>query len=768
MLVVGQNPGQQEEQEGRPFVGATGQMMERVYFPLAGLVRGVNVSVANAIRCRWHHGNDLPALGAKDKLIETAIAHCANAHLRIPPSTKLIVAQGAYSLYALTGQTKINDWRGYLLSTTATQDVYTPSVNNNDVPVLATVHLAALFRHRQMELPTRADWVKVGQYLRGEWPQPLPTIQRTLPQHLPHTIAFDTEFTYPGPPQLLRINIATPDRSVYVVESEHVRPIWLTRDTTVVAHNWVADWAFAQRIFKPWSRVCFHDTMLMHSVLWPGYGRERETDSYRGYGMGQGLDFLGSIYASINRWKHLAESNPIVYAAGDAIATLDLYNALKQQYETDPASWREYTESVRPLIPIIYKAEQRGIRINTTRVQTAIEERTQQAEEATLKAQAYVGYPINLASTAQVGHELYVCQTMPKTRKSAASCDADTLKQLKQAGHESAVLDSRLQYIDAAHALNQCLLPLAGNVRAFPTYLPTQASGRWSMTGLYRVNFPPDLRDVIIPDPGTVWIKFDLDAIEAKIVAALSEDWEDLEAFQHGYDIHTLTACRMYHVELPPILTKACHTAPECEAWRQAWKPAWEGADDLRRRLAKVLRYGLFYGYDETSVLEAKGVEDLHLTREDLLEAGRAYLKSKPALRAWKMRTWRRIMQTREARTFLGRRRRFFVSSQDINMWIKRKRPPEPAREGLNHEVQGAVGGMMNRMIIAICQAWPEACLVTQEHDGAIISVPKCTTVWPQIRQHVEQTWNITERVSIVSTAEWKLCASDGRWVPLH
>ena len=51
-LVLMQNPGEEEEARGRPAVGKSGQAMDEKLLPRAGLTRGVNVSVANVLKCR--------------------------------------------------------------------------------------------------------------------------------------------------------------------------------------------------------------------------------------------------------------------------------------------------------------------------------------------------------------------------------------------------------------------------------------------------------------------------------------------------------------------------------------------------------------------------------------------------------------------------------------------------------------------------------------------------------------------------------------------
>jgi DNA polymerase len=115
-FVLGQNPGADEEREGRPFVGKSGALMEKVYFPIAGLVRGESVSIGNVLRCRLivngRRSNTMPA-GAT---LKAAVAHCTAAYLRIPASTRLVVAQGAYAVKLMGGEDKkVSEWRGFLL-----------------------------------------------------------------------------------------------------------------------------------------------------------------------------------------------------------------------------------------------------------------------------------------------------------------------------------------------------------------------------------------------------------------------------------------------------------------------------------------------------------------------------------------------------------------------------------------------------------------------------------------------------------------------------
>lgn len=132
VFVLGQNPGEEEEKTGRPFVGKTGQAMINTYFPAGGLMRGENVSIGNVLRCRWQNTNNLPV----GKTLTAAIKHCTLVHLRIPETTKLIVAQGAVALKAVRpGETySIQDWRGFLIPGGFDERSYSEGNNESKEP----------------------------------------------------------------------------------------------------------------------------------------------------------------------------------------------------------------------------------------------------------------------------------------------------------------------------------------------------------------------------------------------------------------------------------------------------------------------------------------------------------------------------------------------------------------------------------------------------------------------------------------------------------
>jgi uracil-DNA glycosylase family 4 len=449
VFIVGQNPDADEEAQGKPFVGKT---MEK-YLRDAGLTRD-DVSVGHALRCRWRGTNDLPPIN--QTLAKDVLRHCWQAHGRIPEGTRLIVAQGDYAAVTLTGGTvtdgdKSTGWRGYLRPYVASShDGFNESwvPGPRDLPVLLTVHLARLFREPWYTLPTRLDWAKIPRILSGKWPRKPPKFNLTPPEVWPSAFAFDTEFWHeegsaPTSARLIRWSASwgTGDGETCVVEAgtgqprtvDGRRPRVMTQYAPADVHHLArltgTTWktlATEQRetvqsvldqqgnggVPRPvdsqakgsvWDQFLIEDTVWKHAVLWSDHPHD--------------LNYLGSLYSSFNRWKHLSDRDPILYSALDAIGLLEVDRALERELQADMASRRVWDTIDRPALGEFVTAQYRGLRVNLERVREVVTQLSTQANEAALRAQAICGWPINLGSNPQVGHRLYAIEGLrPKRR----------------------------------------------------------------------------------------------------------------------------------------------------------------------------------------------------------------------------------------------------------------------------------------------------------------------------------------------------------------
>ncbi|MGO6705315.1 UdgX family uracil-DNA binding protein [Rhizobium leguminosarum] len=135
IVLVGEQPGDQEDLTGRPFVGPAGRLLDRC-LEEAGLDRQ-RCYVTNAVKHFKFTPRGKRRLHAKPNAGE--IRRCAwwlGAELNIL-QPKLVVALGASALYALLGpNAKLTPERGHILHPT------------NRPPVLVTIHPSYLLRIR--------------------------------------------------------------------------------------------------------------------------------------------------------------------------------------------------------------------------------------------------------------------------------------------------------------------------------------------------------------------------------------------------------------------------------------------------------------------------------------------------------------------------------------------------------------------------------------------------------------------------------------------
>ena len=436
-MVLAQNPADHEEAgehlhhyEGKlqvytegtpaPLIGPTGYLMNRRFLPLAGLERGRNVSCGNVIRCRVNDSNTLPKLQGLE--IQNAVKHCQRTHYRPPTPPRLIVAQGEYATWATTGEPtwkdghKVSTLRGWLHPYAPvweshgpvhqSRNIYHPGPN--ETAVLVAFHLAFLFRSPWEEPAAVQDWRKVGWVLKGSWPERLPQIERQGPNLWPSVSGFDTEFI-PDTRKLIRWSLAWEERPgspyqysglrVHVVEAPtepyHERG-YVTPPGSPVAvysHNWIADLPHFYDVIGI-RNATLEDTMYQHGVL---YSDLEHT-----------MDYVGSIYARINRWKHLEYINPIEYSAGDAVGALDGGKYMTSALLRDPLSDRVYREYMLPLLGPLSRYEAGpGIPLHPERVRASLKALNRVREDAERRAQASSGWPLKLSQGQKVGRQLF-------------------------------------------------------------------------------------------------------------------------------------------------------------------------------------------------------------------------------------------------------------------------------------------------------------------------------------------------------------------------
>lgn len=132
-LFIGEGPGKHEDEEGDPFVGPAGKLLDNMLLTL-GLRRGNNVYIANIVKCRpinINNGKDRPP---SMREIKSCIGYLQRQILLIKPT--ILVALGktaAISLLELDPVTSVSKLRGTIY-------------NYHGLPLVVTYHPAYLLR----------------------------------------------------------------------------------------------------------------------------------------------------------------------------------------------------------------------------------------------------------------------------------------------------------------------------------------------------------------------------------------------------------------------------------------------------------------------------------------------------------------------------------------------------------------------------------------------------------------------------------------------
>jgi DNA polymerase I-like protein with 3'-5' exonuclease and polymerase domains/uracil-DNA glycosylase len=294
-----------------------------------------------------------------------------------------------------------------------------------------------------------------------------------------------------------------------------------------------------------------HDTMVAQGILLPEYKK--------------GLGFCTTFYTDMPYYKD--EGKEVILASGKKISVKVSnkefygYNAkdsvilpeiLQKQIE-ELKRWDNYETYLRQrdvLYPTFFM-HARGIKVSVEAREKAKEETEKLIEEVTDKIRKVVGYDINIDSPNQLKKYFYeeLKLRVRKNRKTGKpSVDAKALKSIHKEGNVVAklILEVR-KYKKLSSTYYGMELDEDNRIRCSFNVVGTK-SGRLSSSktifglGGNMQNLPKSMKEFIIPDNNYIGYEIDLSQAENRIVALLANEYQLLDAFEKGEDIHTLTA----------------------------------------------------------------------------------------------------------------------------------------------------------------------------------------------------------------------------------
>jgi DNA polymerase I len=432
-----------------------------------------------------------------------------------------------------------------------------------------------------------------------------------------------------------------------------------------------------------------HDPMLYSYLLDPTYSSHRLADvALRRFNL---------------KLSQLRTNNDLAEAAD---VTGRLTAALREDVKQAGLT-RLFEEVDLPLVPVLARMEQAGVKIDTAALAKMSTELERESSAKAKEIHQLAGTEFNIASPKQLGEVLFNRLNLPRPvkygRGRVTSTAVDVLETLAEE-HPIArkVLDYRQltklksTYVDTLPAL---INPHTGRLHT-TFYQAGTATGRLSSANPNLQNIPVrtelgrGIRAAFIAEPGHVLLTADYSQIELRLLAHFSQDPLLVEAFRRGDDIHTLTASQVFGV--PPLMVTPDH-----------------------RRQAKVVNFGIVYGLSAFGLSQNLGIE----TAEAKLFIANYFEKYK-GVRAFIDKTLEEARRDLKVKTLHGRIRPI----PDINSRNFTQRG-FAERTAVNTPLQGTAADLIKIAMIRIDAILQERDLKSrmtlQVHDELVFEVPE-------------------------------------------
>lgn len=308
-----------------------------------------------------------------------------------------------------------------------------------------------------------------------------------------------------------------------------------------------------------------------------------------------------------------------------------LYPILKEQLSNQYDLYKKIEE---PLINVLSYMEKRGIKIDLDYFAHLSKEFGTELAHIEQKIHRLAKVQFNINSPKQLAKILFEDLKLKplKRGKSHYSTNVDVLQQLKDVHPLPEQVLKFRTYAKIRSTFIEPMMAAAKHGRIHTTFNQTGTStGRLSSANPNIQNIPirtdvgRRIRKGFIANHGFSLISADYSQIELRLLAHISNDSNLIKAFEQDQDIHRHTAALIYGISEPDV-------------------------DDNKRRMAKVVNYGLIYGMSDFGL-----VQRLDIPREQANQFIETYYNFYPEVKKWREEVILRAENRGYTETLLGR-----------------------------------------------------------------------------------------------------------------
>lgn len=726
LILVGEAPGEPEDEKGIPFCGKVGDFLNRL-LAAAGITRS-ECYITYVVKVH-PPANKLERLHEIGLSVETFIPSFLEELDSLSPNA-VIVLLGGLGLKVLCELDSITKWRGSILREGRTHNRL----------IIPTLHPSHVMQYDYTMYPAVTHDLNKAKRLAVEgWSptqrsaiiEPSFTDAITYLSECAKAPMFSWDIETIGE-QISCVGFALSESSSICIPFKRgVANYWNYEDEVIlwekmgevfgskalkIAHNAFAfDNFFIDRLFGSQPKAPHFDTIICHRLLYPD--------------LPHGLDFLTSIYTDIPYYKDdtkdkdtgkkfSSKTRPEVlwtYNCKDVLATFEA--ATKMMKELSARHMLDYFMGyVSPLYRTLFEIQKTGALIDVEARESLTKEYATELDKIQEEVNKEFNREVNMDSPKQLGTILYGDLKLPiqyklnAQKKRVPTADANALA-LLATKHDLPILSKIIKFRSLRTIKSTFLESTLSPDHRMRTRFKTTDTGRLSSgelpdgTGMNLQNIPKreeskygeeksvtkNIRAIFGAQEGWKLLELDLAQAEARIVAYLSECIRMIEEFKRrGGDVFKLLAAENLQKKFDEIT----------KIERQFHKPGVHGSNYLMGPV--------------------KFAQQMKTDRRTADRVQMAYFKLFPEVKMWHESVRDQLLRGRTITTALGRSRITFDRLPYDG------KPNDTWRALQAFEPQSLVGELLNLILLKCWQWLPSPAEIwLQVHDSLLIHYPE-------------------------------------------
>lgn len=472
------------------------------------------------------------------------------------------------------------------------------------------------------------------------------------------------------------------------------------------------------------------DTMLAHYLINPDMRHNMDvlSETYLNYTPVSITELIGKKGKNQLNMRAVSVEKQTEYAVEDADVTFQL----KEHFEKElgEANTQKLFDEIEvPLLRVLAAMELEGINLDEEFLKKLSVELDKDILQLEKNIYEEAGETFNIASPKQLGEILFeklkLIDKPKKTKTGQYSTAEDVLSYLAK---DHKIIRDVLEYRGLAKLKSTYVDALPGQVekttnRVHTDYMQTvAATGRLSSNNPNLQNIPirtergREVRKAFIPkNKDFVLMAADYSQIELRIIAALSEEDNMIDAFKNGEDIHASTAAKVFNVPINEVTRE-------------------------QRSNAKTVNFGIIYG---VSAFGLSNQTDLSRTEaKDLIDT---YYKTYPKLRNYMSEQIDFARENGYVETVMGRRR-YLKDINGSNQVVR----GAAERNAVNAPIQGSAADIIKIAMINIHKKLEaenyKSKMLLQVHDELVFDAykPELEKLKTMVKDEMENAYKLS------------------------